>query len=189
MSIPISNQKHIKRYIDLFLNFPNQRSSMDLKGLSMIHQTESLYTNQIRIWIPEQKFTSRRRTVISLPKIVHNNGNGISTFTGSLSWNNIQQNFHPLRWSQKNDRITVSVYSVNQEIFRFFFRSPAEKRKRVRTYTPPATPPAIRDLQILMMAWLGALTPSLANFASSARFTIVETAADSVVFTSSDAID
>ena len=57
------------------------------------------------------------------------------------------------------------------------------------THTPPATPPAKRDLQMLRTAWLGALTPSLANFASSARFTIVDTAADSVLFTSSDAID
>lgn len=46
------------------------------------------------------------------------------------------------------------------------------------------------DLQMLSKAWLGALTPSLASFASSARFTIVDTADSLVVFpaTSSDAI-
>ena len=63
------------------------------------------------------------------------------------------------------------------------------KKEKKETDTPPATPPAKRDLQMLRTAWLGALTPSLANFASSARFTIVDTAADSVLFTSSDAID
>eukprot|EP00262_Sarcandra_glabra_P021904 TRINITY_DN9444_c0_g1_i6.p1 TRINITY_DN9444_c0_g1~~TRINITY_DN9444_c0_g1_i6.p1 ORF type:complete len:125 (+),score=5.36 TRINITY_DN9444_c0_g1_i6:136-510(+) len=43
---------------------------------------------------------------------------------------------------------------------------------------------------MLSNAWLGALTPSLANFASSARLTIVETAVSLVDFptTSSDAI-
>lgn len=60
----------------------------------------------------------------------------------------------------------------------------------LRTYTPPATPPATRDLQTLRKTWLGALTPSLACFASSARLTIVVTADSLVVFptTSSDAI-
>jgi hypothetical protein len=56
-----------------------------------------------------------------------------------------------------------------------------------RTHTPPATPPATRDLQILRRAGPGALTPSRASLASSAKFTIVETA-DSLVFTSSEAI-
>ena len=58
----------------------------------------------------------------------------------------------------------------------------------MRTHTPPATPPATRDLQMLRIARLGALTPSLASLASSAKFTIVVTA-DSLAFTSSDAID
>ncbi|RRT54158.1 hypothetical protein B296_00026162 [Ensete ventricosum] len=43
---------------------------------------------------------------------------------------------------------------------------------------------------MLTIAWLGALTPSLASFASSARFTIVVTADSPVLFptTSSEAI-
>ena len=60
-------------------------------------------------------------------------------------------------------------------------------RKEMKTHTPPATPPATRDLQILRIAWLGALTPSLASLASSAKLTMVVTA-DSLVCTSSDAI-
>jgi hypothetical protein len=65
-----------------------------------------------------------------------------------------------------------------------------KQRQNQRTHTPPATPPATSDLQMLRTAWPGAFTPSLASFASSARFTIVDTADSLVVFptTSSDAI-
>lgn len=59
----------------------------------------------------------------------------------------------------------------------------------LRTYTPPATPPATRDLQTLRKAWLGALTPSLASLASSARFTIVVTADSLVVFATASSDD
>lgn len=69
-------------------------------------------------------------------------------------------------------------------------QSQKPNREKEKTHTPPATPPATSDLQMLSKAWLGALTPSLASFASSARFTIVDTAESLVVFptTSSDAI-
>lgn len=63
-----------------------------------------------------------------------------------------------------------------------------ESSEKTRTHTPPATPPARRDLQTLRTARLGALTtPSLASLASPARLTIVETA-DSLGFTSSEAM-
>ena len=65
-----------------------------------------------------------------------------------------------------------------------------QRKGKMKTHTPPATPPAMRDLQMLTKAWLGALTPSLASLASSARFTIVETADSPVVLltASSEAI-
>nr|GMC61275.1 hypothetical protein BHM03_00013995 [Ipomoea batatas] len=64
---------------------------------------------------------------------------------------------------------------------------PLEEQQLAVRDTPPATPPATRDLQILKTAWLVGLISSLASFASSARFTIFSTA-DSPAFTSSEAI-
>jgi hypothetical protein len=58
------------------------------------------------------------------------------------------------------------------------------------THTPPATPPATSDLQMVRIWWPGALTPSRASLASSARLTMVVTAVSPLLLptTSSDAI-
>lgn len=58
------------------------------------------------------------------------------------------------------------------------------------THTPPATPPATSDLQMVRSWCPGPLTSSRARFASSARLTIVVTAVSPLVLptTSSDAI-
>ena len=42
-------------------------------------------------------------------------------------------------------------------------------KENLSTYTPPATPPAMRDLQTDNALLLGALTSAVASFASSAR--------------------
>jgi hypothetical protein len=58
------------------------------------------------------------------------------------------------------------------------------------THTPPAKPPATSDLQMVRIWWSGALTPSRASLASSARLTMVVTAMSPLLLptTSSDAI-
>jgi hypothetical protein len=58
------------------------------------------------------------------------------------------------------------------------------------THTPPAKPPAMSDLQMVRIWWPGALTPSRASLASSARLTMVVTAVSPLLLptTSSDAI-
>ena len=89
------------------------------------------------------------------------------------------------------------VKNICMEIFRYLSiyaygegEGEGERERESETDTPPAMPPAARDLQMLRRACrLGALTPSLAILASSAKFTIVVTAL-SLLFptTSSDVI-